>query len=140
MWTGLSRKISLVAAARSIIFVMRKLCLSRQIFAVTKVLSRQKYFVTTNIILSQQKFCHDKHTFVATKDMWQLLPVIEKCHCYQINENSESDICVLQHRLLIKQSMMPFFCQNLPVRAHLVSYLITWLYSTPGEKVCLQKN
>ena len=47
-----------------------------------KDLSRQKYgcrdktfflprqiFVTTNIILSPQKFCRDKHTFYATKDV-----------------------------------------------------------------------
>ena len=31
---------------------------------------QQKYFVMTNIILSQQMFCHDKHTFVATKDIF----------------------------------------------------------------------
>ena len=70
LWTGLSRKISLVAAARSIIFVMKKLCLLRQIFVVTKVLSKQKYFVVTNIILSQQNFRCGKHTFVATKDLF----------------------------------------------------------------------
>ena len=28
------------------------------------------YFVATNIILSQQNFCHDKHTFVVTKDLF----------------------------------------------------------------------
>ena len=28
---------------------------------------QQKYFVMTNIILSQQTFCHDKRTFVVTK-------------------------------------------------------------------------
>ena len=33
----------------------RKLCLSQQ-----------NIFVMTNIVLSQQKFCHDKHTFVTT--------------------------------------------------------------------------
>ena len=27
-----------------------------------------KSFVMTNMCLSQQKFCHDKHTFVMTKD------------------------------------------------------------------------
>ena len=33
-------------------------------------LSWQKYFVATNIILSLQKFCHGKHTFVTTKDVF----------------------------------------------------------------------
>ena len=28
------------------------------------------YFVATNIILSSQNFCHDKHTFVVTKDLF----------------------------------------------------------------------
>ena len=37
---------------------------------VTKLLSRQKDFVATNIILSPQNFCHDKYTFVATKDVF----------------------------------------------------------------------
>ena len=39
----------------------------QQIFVVTNRLSRQKYFVATNIILSLQTFCRSKHTFVATK-------------------------------------------------------------------------
>ena len=45
----------------------------------TRLLSRQtnttniccdKCFVATNIILSRQKFCLDKHTFVGTKDLF----------------------------------------------------------------------
>ena len=48
----------LVGAATSIIFV------------VMKVLSRQIYFVATKIILSQQKFCCGKNTFVMTKDVF----------------------------------------------------------------------
>ena len=41
-----------------------KLCLSQQIFLVTKVLSRK------NIILYRQMFYRDKHTFIATKDVF----------------------------------------------------------------------
>ena len=48
-------------------------CLSGQnIFVATKLLSQQ-IFVAANTYLSQQKFCHDKYTFVTTKDVlsWQ---------------------------------------------------------------------
>ena len=48
----------------------QKLCLSRQnIFVATKLLSCQ-IFVATNTCLSRQMFCRDKHTFVATKDVF----------------------------------------------------------------------
>ena len=46
-------------------FVMKKVCLSWQ-----NTYSSWQIFVATNIILSQQKFCHNQHTFVATKDMF----------------------------------------------------------------------
>ena len=36
----------------------------------TKVLPRQNIFVATNTFLSRQKFCRDKHTFVAAKDVF----------------------------------------------------------------------
>jgi len=36
----------------------------------TKVLSQQKYFVWTNITLSQQKFCCSKYNFVTAKDVF----------------------------------------------------------------------
>ena len=52
-------------------------------------LSRQ-IFVTTNTCLSQQKFCQDKHTFVATKDVF--------CFCRDKNvtcgSSRENDSCV----------------------------------------------
>ena len=60
-------RLSLSGAATSIIFVVTS-------FVATKLskvcLSRQKYFVVTNIILSCQKFCRGKHTFAVTKDMF----------------------------------------------------------------------
>ena len=67
------------------LFVATNKCLLRQLFVVTKVLSRQKYYVSTNIILSRQAyFCRDKtrvcrdKTFVATKlCFWQLPPMIK---------------------------------------------------------------
>ena len=51
-------------------FVMRNMCLLRQIFVATKVLTQQKYFVAANITLLRQIFCRGEHTFVATKDMF----------------------------------------------------------------------
>ena len=50
-------------------FVATKLCLSQQIFVVTNILLWQKYFVMTNSF-SQQNFCHNKHNFVTTKDVF----------------------------------------------------------------------
>ena len=47
-------------------FVATKVC---YVFVAIKVLLRQKYFVSTNIILPGQKFCRGKYTFVATKDV-----------------------------------------------------------------------
>ena len=43
------------------------LCLSRQIFVMTKVLSQQNIFVATSILLSRQKSRVTKQVFVATK-------------------------------------------------------------------------
>ena len=49
-------------------------------FVATKVLSRQthvccnKSFVTTDACLLQQKFCHDRRMFVATKVMLVAAP------------------------------------------------------------------
>ena len=85
--------------------VATKTCLSRQIFVMSKALSRQEYFVASKLCLSQQNFCRDTHTFsrkkhvfcrdksmrVATKTrvccdkkkrkkrryLWQLPPMIE---------------------------------------------------------------
>ena len=56
-WMASGHGLSLAETATSIIFVA------------TKVLSRQ-IFVATNITLSRQKFCRDKHTFVATKHVF----------------------------------------------------------------------
>jgi len=67
-----------------------KLCLSRQLFVVTNVLSRQNYvcldkhsFVATKDVFC---VCRDKHVFVATKllsreklYLWQLSPMIVGC-------------------------------------------------------------
>ena len=49
------------------LLVVTKVCLLQQISVMTK-LSWQKYFVVTNIIFSWQNFCHNKHTFVVTRD------------------------------------------------------------------------
>ena len=38
--------------------------------ATNTYLSRQKYFLATSIILSRQKFCRSKHTFVTAKDVF----------------------------------------------------------------------
>ena len=65
---------SILLSRQKTCFVSTKLCLSRQIFVVTNVLSRQKYFVPTNIIFSRQNFCHGKHTFVATKMILMAAP------------------------------------------------------------------
>ena len=54
-------------ACRDKTFFAANTCLSRQIFVATKVFSRQKYFVATNIILSRQKWY-----------LWQLQPMILK--------------------------------------------------------------
>ena len=76
-------------------------CLSQQMFVTTKLLSRQ-IFVSANIILSWQNFCHvmtntfvmikhvfccDKSMLVATKllswqklYLWQLSPMIDDKH------------------------------------------------------------
>ena len=41
----------------------------KNIFVVTKLSSKlSAYFVTTNTCLLRLKFCHDKHTFIMTKD------------------------------------------------------------------------
>ena len=74
----------LARAATSIIFVTTKRLLSQQKYAChdkTFLLQHVwQIFVATNVILSGQtcvccilswqKFCHDKHTFVMTKDMF----------------------------------------------------------------------
>ena len=57
---------------------------------------RNNSCVVTKICLSQQKFCHDKHTFVATKDvfchkllsrqkwyLWHLPPMIPVSSCFR---------------------------------------------------------
>ena len=77
-----STNISLAEAATSIIFIVKhvfhsdksmlaaKTVLSQQnSFAVTKLLLQQ-IFVVTKTCLTWQKFCHDKHIFVVTKDMF----------------------------------------------------------------------
>ena len=78
--------LSLAGAATSIIFVATNKCfvtkntplLSRQkyacrhrrFFAKTLCLSRQNIFVATKLLLRQILVCRDKHTFVATKDVF----------------------------------------------------------------------
>ena len=44
-------------------------CWDKHVFVALKLFLRQKYFVATNIILSKQKLCRGKHTFVATKNV-----------------------------------------------------------------------
>ena len=41
----------------------------RHVFVATKLLSR-RIFLAANITLSRPKFCYDKHTFVAKKDVF----------------------------------------------------------------------
>ena len=62
------------------VFVTTKdvFCCHKHVFVVTKVslspeacVCHNKGFVMTKICLLWQNFCSDKHTFVATKDMWQ---------------------------------------------------------------------
>ena len=100
-WTILSRQ--------KLCFVVTNMCLSQKIFVVTKVLSQQKYFVITNIILSWQKFHHNKHTFVATKDMFchdkHVFVVIKLCH-------DKNDPCGSSHQ----------------------GYISTWALLTVGQK------
>ena len=71
--------VSLVGAARGLIFVATNMCLSQHYttFVVTKVcllwqnyVCRNKTFVATNTCLSWQKFRLNKHPFVMTKDMF----------------------------------------------------------------------
>ena len=81
--------ISLAEAATSIIFCRNKhvfvgtknvFCRDKSTLAATKPFSRQSYvmtkvlspqiFVLTNTCLPRQKFCRDKRTFVATKDVF----------------------------------------------------------------------
>ena len=83
----LSRSLSLVGAATSIIFVSRwkfccnkhvfchdKICLSQQkykhIFVMTKLLS-WRIFVT-KLLLQQAYFCRNKHVFVLSQQKWYL--------------------------------------------------------------------
>ena len=56
-----------VCCDKTCLWSQQKYACNIQIFVVTKVLSQQKYFFMTNIMLSWQKFCRSKHTFVATK-------------------------------------------------------------------------
>ena len=92
LWVGVN--LSLAGAATSIIFVATKhvfchdksmlvatklvarqnFCRDKHIFVVTKHLSRQT-FVATNIILSRQKFCHYKLTFVTTNTSFVAIEV-----------------------------------------------------------------
>ena len=55
-------------------FVATKVCLSRffyfKLYKHMLYLSPNNSFVATNIILSRQKFCRNKHIFVATKDLF----------------------------------------------------------------------
>ena len=47
------------------------MCRYKHVFVATKVcLDKQRFVVATNIILSQQIFCHDKHIFVAANDVF----------------------------------------------------------------------
>ena len=76
-------------------------CLPRQntSFVTTKRLLRQ-IFVTTNIILSRRKFCHDKLTFVATNTC---LFVVTK-HVFW---RKRRKICRNKHEVLSRQA---YFC------------------------------
>ena len=53
-------------------------------------LSRQTIFVATNIILLQQCFCHDKHTFVTTK---VCLFVMTNKHTFVATNTWQTEFC-----------------------------------------------
>ena len=67
--------------------VTTKLCMSWQNNFVTSKLLSWQIFVKTNMCLSWQQFCHDKHTFVMTKDMFVMTKVSLSrqnfCHDYK---------------------------------------------------------
>ena len=62
------------ADSATLTFFATNTCLSRENTSCRDksmlVLSRQIYFVSTNIILSRQRFCRGKHAFVAKKDLF----------------------------------------------------------------------
>ena len=67
-------ELPLAGAAASITFVATSVLLRQTRVSCDKTrqnyvayFCRDKRFVATNIILSRQTFCHDKHTFVTTK-------------------------------------------------------------------------
>ena len=109
--------LSLAAAATSIIFVAKVLswqtcvcrdksmlvethmCLSWQnrsfvkhAFAMTKVISRQKYFVPTNTCLSWQNFCCDKNDTCSSSRQWRT-PTSTPLDCTKPTRNFSSAPC-----------------------------------------------
>ena len=53
---------------------------SKHVFVTTNICC-DDFFVKTNIILSRQKFCRSKHTFVATKIMFVAAPANDPNEC-----------------------------------------------------------
>ena len=95
--------------------VVTNLCLSQEIFVMTKLLSGQKCFIATNIILLQQNFCHDKHTFVATKMILVAAPASETLVAFVLLGNSRLNFhCYTQcepmptHKLAWHWQLQPF--------------------------------
>jgi len=62
-------------------------------------------FVATNMILSRQKFCHDKHIFVATKDVydWRELP--------QSIILSRQTFCHTKHTFIVTKDVFCYLCK-----------------------------
>ena len=77
----------------------------------TSVLSSQthichkKCFVVTKICLSQQKFCHDKHTFIMTNDVGFLLLLRQNFCC----DKYLTRVCHDKHTFVATKEM---FCHH----------------------------
>ena len=90
--SGLPCTCMVIAASRAIM-TKHVFCRDKSMLVATKVLSQQKYFVATNIILSRQKFCHSKHAFVETKDTfhWNKHVCCVKHMCVETNILSQQN-------------------------------------------------
>ena len=124
-----SCRLSLVGAASSIVFVVTKhvFCHNKSMLVVTKVLSqikirllRQNFCVTTNIILSQQKFCYDKHTFVAPKDMFCCDKLV-----FAVTKVSFMKSILLLQCMPMTQECLAKPAFRLALQLHLVTQLMT---------------
>ena len=75
------------------VFVATKVCLSR-----LKKLSRQ----TMCCCFSRQKYCHEKHTFVGTKDVTEIILVAAPANDRQVHMVSPLSQGVISSRCVVK--------------------------------------